>query len=200
MGFWDRFRRNAADKHARREQELRENQANYCTESFRQILSAAKALRHHHGINRTQAHFDDMLGYGLAQRYTDQTEEMAVMTAAILASHCGPDAVIMFVLHLRDRGLPFGLRLSGDRLSPETALARQLTGVLDIYGLAADYAASGEFEQDSGPFRGPAQILWDAGYAGLPRDDLRVDQAAAELVAAALDPWSVRLPVKPGYN
>jgi hypothetical protein len=200
MGFWDRFRRSTADRSARREQEMRETQANYCTESFRQILSAAKALRHHHGINRTQAHFDDMLGYGLAQRYTDQTEEMAVMTAAILASHCGPDAVTMFVLHLRDRGLAFGLRLSEDRLFPETPLARKMTGTLDIYGLAADYAASGELEQDSGPFRGPAQILWDAGYTGLPRDDLRVDQAAVELVAAALNPWNIRLPAKPGYN
>jgi hypothetical protein len=196
MGFWDRFRRNAHDRQAMREQAQREQQANYCTESFRQILSAAKALRHHHSINRTHGHFDDMIGYGLAQRYTDQPEEMAVMTAAILASHCGPDAVTMFVLVLRSRGLPFGVRLSGEQLLAETPLARKLTGTLDIYDLAADYAANGELEQDSGPFRGPAQILWDAGYTGLPRDDLRVEQASDDLMAAVLNPWAVRIPAK----
>jgi len=40
-----------------------------------------------------------MIGYGLAQRYTDQPEEMAVMTAAILVSHCGPDVIAWMQHH-----------------------------------------------------------------------------------------------------
>jgi len=197
MGLWDRFKRKAIDRRERRDEELREHRAYFCTESFRQILSAAKSLRGH-GMIRSHAHFDDMLGHGLAQRYADRSEEFAVMTAAILASHCGRDAVIMFVLQRRDSRAPIGLQVSGDCIVPETALARTMTGTMDIYGLAADYAASGEFEQEAGPFRGPAQLLWDAGYAGTPRTDPEVEKAVADLARAALDPWSIRFPAKAG--
>ncbi|WP_010339581.1 hypothetical protein [Sphingobium yanoikuyae] len=120
------------------------------------------------------------------------------MTAAILASHCGRDAAIMFVLQRRDSRAPIGLQVSGDRIVPETALARTMTGTMDIYALAADYAASGAFEQESGPFRGPAQLLWDAGYAGTLRTDPGVEKAVADLARAALDPWSIRFPANAG--
>lgn len=191
MCFWGKFRRKTAK---RRPPANQDREANYCTESFREILSAAKALRAHHSLNRTHSHFDDMLGYGLGQRYENQSQEMMVTTAAILASHCGPEAAVMFFLHLRHRDLDFGLRWTNDRLIPLTAFARKVTGVMDIYGLAADLAAGGEFEQDSGPFRGPAQVLWDAGYAGTASDDPMVEQARADLAAAAMNPWAKPLP------
>jgi hypothetical protein len=196
MGLWDRLRQKVIAHRERREGELREHHAYFCTESFREILSAAKALRVHHGMNRTQVHFDDMLGYGLAERYTARSEGMAVMTAAILASHCGYGAVTMFVLQRRESGAAIGLHVSDDGIVAETALARTMTGTMDIYGLAVDYAASGEFEQETGPFRGPAQLLWDAGFAGIPCDDPRVEKAREVLARAALDPWSIRCPAK----
>ena len=62
MGLLERFRRGAAQRQAQREQAEYEARGNHCTESFRQILSAAKALRYHHSINRTHGHFDDMIG------------------------------------------------------------------------------------------------------------------------------------------
>ena len=191
MGLWDKFRRKVVDRRERRDEELREHRAFFCSESFRQILSAAKSLRSH-GMVRSHAHFDDMLGHALAQRYSDRSEEFAIMTAAILTSHCGRDAAIMFVLQRRDSRAPIGLQVSADCIVPETAIARTMTGTMDIYGLAADYAASGEFEQESGPFRGPAQFLWDAGYAGTPRTDPDVAEAFADLACAARDPWSIR--------
>jgi len=195
MGLWDKFRRMAISRRKRRDEELREHWAYFCTESFRQILSAAKALRGQ-GMIRTHAHFDDMLGHGLAQRYSDRSEEFAVMTAAILASHCGREAAIMFVLQRRESRAPIGLRVLENGIVPESALARTITGTMDIYSLAADYAASGEFEQESGPFRGPAQLLWDAGYAGTPRTDPEVEKAFADLARAALDPWSIPFPAR----
>lgn len=188
--FWSKFRRGAAKRLTRRAPARQDREVNYCTESFREILSAAKALRAHHSLNRTHSHFDDMLGYGLGQRYERQSEKMIVMTAAILSTHCGPEAAVMFFLHLRSRDLDFGLRMTNDHFAPETAFARQATCAMDIYGLAADYAASGEFEQDSGPFRGSAQVLWDAGYIGTPHDDPMVEQARTNLAAAVLNPWA----------
>lgn len=194
MRFWSKVRRKAATRFSRRSPVNRDREASDCTESFRQILLAAKALRALHGLNRTHSHFDDMLGYGLGQRYENKSEELMVMTAAILASHCGPEAVVMFFLHLRHRDLDFGLRWTNDRLIPQTDFARRISFTMDIYDLAADMAASGEFEQDSGPFRGPARVLWDAGYAGTASEDPMVEQARADLAALVKNPWAKPFP------
>lgn len=194
MRIWRKIRRRAAKRFSRRSPVKQHRDTNNCTESFRELLSAAKTLRALHNLNRTHSHFDDMLGYGLGQRYENKAAEMMVMTAAILASHCGPEAVVMFFLHLRHRDLDFGLRWTNDRLIPQTDFARKITFSMDIYDLAADMAASGEYEQDSGPFRGPAQVLWDAGYAGTASDDPVVEQARADLAALVNDPWARPFP------
>lgn len=194
MRFWSKVRRKAAKRLSRRSPVIQDRDASNCTESFREILSTAKALRALHSLNRTHSHFDDMLGYGLGQRYENKSQEMMLMTSAILASHCGPEAVVMFFLHLRHRDLDFGLRWTNDRLIPQTDFARKITFTMDIYDLAADMAAGGEFEQDSGPFRGPARVLWDAGYAGTASDGPVVEQARADLAALVNDPWAKPFP------
>lgn len=164
-----------------------------CTDSFRQILSAARALADHHGLTRDDDLFDANLGFGLAQRYVDERQPamMMGMTTAILLSHCGWEAPLAFVRHLRAEGRDFDVDFTPDGRIEAGPRAAALVGMMDVYALARDRAVIGDVKLESGPFSGPARLLWDLGYHGIRTDHPQVKEAQAALARRALNAWGV---------
>lgn len=145
------------------------------TETFRQILSTAKALAVHHGLTRDDGDtFHLNLGHGLASRYLEEDRELDdfYMTAVTLESHCHSLAARAFA----DKAeIDLGEALDSKRVA-----------IIDIYGMAEGLANDGSMERAWGPFDGPAAILWDAGMNGLPRSSEDVRSAIKALAWRAM--------------
>jgi hypothetical protein len=139
--------------------------------TFQAVLSGAKGLEVYTGIDRDDPRFDENMGAILADRIEDgsKPDMSCILTTAILLSHCTQIGARRFLLTMTERGFRFGLTIMDSgaiRAAPSVAF---LTATMDIYDIAADCAQRGDLPQNCGPFRGPAQVLWDAGFEGRSR-------------------------------
>jgi len=167
-----------------------------CADIFSQVLAVARQIHATTGTDRSDPLFDRHLGAVLAERCLDaqQTPEALRMMTAVLLSHCGYDAALMFVLQLTDEGRHFGVTVAPDiTIHCEPPTDRQC-GTADVFALAADCAKRADVAREAGPFRGPAQVLWDAGYSGLSRSSPSVEGAAADLARRVAQTWDLQPP------
>ena len=143
------------------------------TGAFRQILSAAKAMKYHHGVDRTAGdYFHLNLGHVLALRYHEEgrTDPEYGVLAQALRLYCSPVAVRQFHAQASGLGKPIPFSIDADG-GFHDAPGSQIVPVIDFHGVAADQARTGGMTRESGPFIGAAGELWDAGMDGVPEDD-----------------------------
>ena len=169
-----------------------ENRKAICAHVFDRIVSTAMSIHRERRIDRSDMLFDTHLGSALADRAIAARDSAGAlrMTTAVLLSHCGYDAALMFVVKLIDRGHFFGVTVDPDGTIRCEAPDRLSFGTADIHDIARCCARRGDCAREAGPFRGPAQTLWDAGYAGTPRTSPPVEQAADALARHVLGTWS----------
>lgn len=140
------------------------------TETFRQILSAAKGLAVHHGLTRDDGEtFHLNVGHVLASRYREDDRSQAdfIIAAKALFYYCHPLASKAFA--------------DTAEIDLGEALDSRLSATMDIYGMAAGLAESGSMKAEWSPFYGPAETLWDAAMDGVSREDKEVRLAERTL-------------------
>jgi hypothetical protein len=159
---------------------------------FERILATAMAVHTQRGIDRSHSLFDTHLGSALAARAIEERDgpRMLRVTTAVLLSHCGYDAALMFVVKLTDRGHFFGVTVEPDASIQCREPGSRVFGAADVHDMARNCARRGDCAREAGPFRGPAQTLWDAGYAGVPHGAPYVEQAADALARRVMGSWS----------
>lgn len=158
------------------------------TAAFNDVLSVAKAMWVYHQQTRHDPNYDVNIGFGLAQRYTDDPPPpmQFIATSCVLRSHCGEDALPMFLDSLRGKVTPFGIEITANGQFFVAKEVRGLAFIIDLYGLAQNTSKFGEMDIDWSPFRGLAAEIWDAGFQGLP-----ANAATAEaLTFRALNLWN----------
>lgn len=167
-----------------------------CLHVFERILAAAAAIHIGRSIDRSDILFDTHVGSWLADRAIEARDdpETLRLTTAILLSHCGYDAALMFVVKLTDRGRVFGVTVAPDASIRCDQPEKRAFGTADIYCMAERCAQDGGCAREAGPFRGPAQMLWDAGYAGAAPTSPHVERAATELARRVMGTWDHILP------
>ncbi|PKP98657.1 MAG: hypothetical protein CVT74_10310 [Alphaproteobacteria bacterium HGW-Alphaproteobacteria-13] len=163
-----------------------------CAHVFERIISTAMAVHRERRVDRSDVLFDTHLGSALAERAIAARDSAGTlrMTTAVLLSHCGYDAALMFVVKLTDRGHFFDITTESDGAIRCETPGKRAFGTADIHDIARRCAQRGDRTREAGPFRGPAQTLWDAGYAGAPRTSRQVEQAEDALARRVLGTWS----------
>ena len=194
MAFWHRLRRQAPENaveptspsgtHDRR-----------CEHVFEQIFAAAQFVHRTERIDRSHMLFDSKLGVFLADRSRAASDPAYVsrLTTAVLLSHCGYDAALIYVMTLIDAGAFFDVTVGPD-IAIRCSHRDRPSGFTDVYGLACDFARCGALPQQAGPFRGPAEILWDAAFGGIPRSDPAVKKASDQLAHRVRQAWDMEPP------
>lgn len=174
----------------------RDEQSTLYADIFLRILAAARHVHETTGMNRADALFDRHLGAVLAKHCVQTRPAPSVlrMITAVLLSHCGYDAALMFVLKLTDEGIHFGVTIGPDILISCEDMSDPPHGTADVFALAAACAKRADLAHEAGPFRGFARILWDAGYSGLPRSNPIVAGALADLAGRVACTWALQPP------
>ena len=192
MGFRDIFRRLSARPD---QPQVQRNHIEPLPASatFQQLLSGAKGLDVYTGMDRDDPRFDENMGAIMADRIADsgKPDMTWILTAAVLLTHCSQIGAVRFITDLNKRGFGFGLSITDSGAIRAASSVSFLTATMDIYDIAADCAQRGDLPQNCGPFRGPAQVLWDAGFEGRSRIEAPVRHAYAELHRRVLHTWEL---------
>ena len=164
------------------------------TAVFQAVLSGAKGLNVYGSITRDHPAFDQNLGAILADRIEpgSRSELRNVLTTAVLLSHCAHVAALRFVLDAIYKGECFGVFEESDGVIRAEESVSMLVATMDIQAIAQGCAMRGDLAQDCGPFRGPAQILWDAGFQPHRFDDAELARAREELTRRVLNTWALQ--------
>jgi hypothetical protein len=198
LAIWDRLRRRQAPSSSASFAGTCNPSTSATTQAFAHILWAARKIESTSNMVRSDPSFDRHLGTLLAERCLERCDKPDIlrMMTAVLLSHCGYDAALIFVLKLIDESCHFGITVGPDIIIACEVMSDRLCGSADIYSMAADCAKRSDL-QKAGPFRGPAQLLWEAGYSGVSRSNASVAGAADALVRRVAQTWSLQPPPEP---
>jgi hypothetical protein len=155
----------------------------FSAQTFRQILSAAKAMSVYYDTDRTAGDlFHRNYAHGLSLRYREEGRtafEYACLALA-LRQFCSPIATRQFYDSVSNDGIPMPYTIEADGSFHEDGKLYPLP-TIDFYSVACEQRETGAMEPLSGPFIGAAGDLWDAGMDGLPETDPIVVRSREQL-------------------
>ncbi len=145
----------------------------FSAQTFRQILSAAKAMSVYYDTDRTAGDlFHRNYAHGLSLRYREEGRtafEYACLALA-LRQFCSPIATQQFYDSVSNDGISLPYTIEADGSFQDDGKLYALP-TIDFYSVACEQRRLGAMEPLSNPFIGPAGDLWDAGMDGIAETD-----------------------------